>query len=363
MKMLLVDDSSADRRLYRALLSERPPLVPAGERIEIFEAAEALEGLRKCQEISPDCVLLDYRLPDMDGLEFLDRLPEFCPGEQPSCAVVMLTGVASERVAVDAMRTGAQDYLVKDRVSPEALSMAVDKAMQKVALIRDLRAERDQLAALLKEKEILVQEVHHRVKNNLQVVASLLRLQAEALPDPSAANVLLDSQHRVEAMAMIHEQLYESETVKSLDLALHARVLLGSLFAAYAVDSSRIRHEIRMEEPSLVLSADQAIPAGLILNELVSNALKHAFPGDRRGTIWIEGRRDAGHIQLSVSDDGAGLKPGVDPRNSKSLGLQIVQVLTRQLKGTVEIDSQKGTRFQIRFPEGTSKFYGAANGM
>lgn len=363
MKIVLVDASAADRKMHRELLSQSPPAVAAGAGMEFFEAAEAFQGLQLCRTVSPDCILLEYRLPDMDGMEFLDRLPEFCPGEQPRCAVVMLTAVASERVAADALRAGAQDYLVKNRVSPEELGLAVDRAIEKVGLILNLRAERDRLTRLLAEKEILVREVHHRVKNNLQVIASLLQLESDSLGDGGAAKLLRDSENRIVTMAMIHEQLYESETVRQLDLARYAGMLLKNLFLAYGVDPERTRYEVKTAAHGLVLSADQAIPAGLILSELVSNALKHAFPDGRSGSITIEGSRGAGQVNLTVHDDGVGPGPGSDLHETKSMGLRIVHALTRQLKGTVAIDCRSGTRFQICFPEEHSKAYGAANSM
>lgn len=344
MKVVMVDDSQADRRLCQVLLGET-----YGSDIEFFEAGNAVRGLETCRAISPDCVLLDYRLPDMTGLEFLACL---CPeesGKAPQTAVVMLTGMASERVAVEAMKAGAQDYLVKDRITAESLSMAVRKATEKVSLIRALQAERDLLARSVAEKEVLIQEVHHRVKNNLAVIASLLRLQASTMPDERVCCALRESQNRVESMALIHEQLYSNGDLREVDLSRHASLLSSNLFHSYGVDPSRIAWRVAMEP--LVLGVDQAIPAGLILNELVSNALKHAFPGGRSGSIVIEGQRAAGRVQLTVRDDGVGVGPGATEVRPNSLGMQIIQILTRQLKGTFELACGRPATFQISFPE------------
>jgi two-component sensor histidine kinase len=266
--------------------------------------------------------------------------------------VVMLTGLASEPVAVDALKAGAQDYLSKDRITAESLSMVVEKATQKVSLIRDLKAERDRLARSLAEKDVLLQEVHHRVKNNLQVIVSLLRLQANAIHDGRLAAALRESQNRVETMALIHEQLYQTRDLRQVDLARHASLLATSLLHSYGVEESRIA--LRVEVEPIPIAMDRAIPAGLILNELISNALKHGFPDGRRGSIVIKGVRCGDRIVLEVRDDGVGLPPTVETQQPKSLGLQIVQILSRQLKGAFEAGSGPGGVFRVIFPEGES---------
>ena len=345
MKVVMVDDSAAERKLYRLLLEEAH-----GRQLEFAEAATASAGLHTVRSNPPDCVLLDYRLPDMTGVDFLTQLAGD-PGIPP--AVVMLTGVTGEQTAVEAMKAGAQDYLVKDRVTAGSLMMAIDKATQKVSLMRALGDERDHLTRSLAEKEVLLQEVHHRVKNNLQIIASLLRLQADTLDIP-AAEALRQSQHRVESMALIHEQLYESSDLRQVNLAEHAQLLLSKLLYAYGAGPERISACVNMQP--LMLGVDQAIPAGLILNELVSNSLKHAFPDDRKGRIDVEGGLAGDCVVLLVRDDGAGLPESFDPAQSTSLGLRIVQILSRQLKGSLQIQpgglKKGGSEFRITFPAG-----------
>src|SRR6266853_5062521 len=182
-------------------------------------------------------------------------------------AVVMLTSVASEQVAVQAMKGGAQDYLVKDRMTAEALSSAVTKATQKVGLIRTLKTERDrlavslaELAASLVEKSTLLKEVHHRVKNNLQVIASLLRLQADGIGDPRLTVALRESQNRVESMALIHEQLYETDDLREVDLARHAALLASNLVHSYAVDEGRISWNVSIEPMPLAIDRARPLP-------------------------------------------------------------------------------------------------------
>lgn len=345
MNVVMVDDSAAERKLCRLLLEEAH-----GLGLEFAEADTAAAGLEAVREKPPDCILLDYRLPDMTGLDFLARLHGEA-GAPP--AVVMLTGVTSEQVAVEAMKAGAQDYLVKDRITSRSLSMAIQKATQKVGLMHALKAEHDRLARSLAEKEVLLQEVHHRVKNNLQVVASLLRLQADGFQDQAVADALRESQHRVESMALIHEQLYESGDLRQVNLAEHAGLLMNNLLHAYGADPGRISGQVTMEP--LVLGVDQAIPAGLILNELISNALKHAFPNGRGGQIVVAGGLSQGRVEMTVRNTGAELPADFDPGKSASLGLRIVTILSRQLKGTFEFERgsrNPGTAFRIWFPAG-----------
>ena len=347
MRVIMVDDSAADRKLYRALLKEEH----AGE-VEFVEASSGARGLELCRRQAPDCVLLDYKLPDMTGLEFLARLAGDPPADIPSSAVVVLTGLASDGVAVKALRGGAQDYLSKDSITAEGLRMAIDKATQKVGLLRDLRDERDRLSRSLAEKDVLLEEVHHRVKNNMQVIVSLLRLQAKAFPDERLALTLRETQNRIEFMAQVHEQLYEAGDLGVVDLARHAALIAGSLLQTYGFAESRVH--VRVEMEPLPLAVDQAIPAGLILNELVSNALKHAFADGRAGSVSVRGSRCGGRITLEVRDDGMGLQQAVDLLQPKSLGLRIVTILTRQLKGTFESVCELGskeTMFRIVFPE------------
>jgi len=217
-----------------------------------------------------------------------------------------------------------------------------------------LRGKLDELDQSLGEKNVLLNEVHHRVNNNLAVIASLLRMQADASPaEGEVADALRASQNRLESMALIHAQLYNSADWCAVNFAEYVRVLAENLFRSYRVDESRINR--RVEISPFNLSVDKAIPAGLILNELISNVLKHAFPNGRRGFILIQGRLRDDRVELLVQDDGAGIKKTTEPRQRKSLGLKIVEILCRQLKGTfLRPDSAEGaipgSIFHISFP-------------
>jgi PAS domain S-box-containing protein len=210
------------------------------------------------------------------------------------------------------------------------------------------RAEEANREALA-EKEALLKEIHHRVKNNLQVISSLLNLQAERLTDPAARAVFVESQARVRAMALVHETLYGSGTLARIDLPRYVESLCGHLLRTFG-GAARVAVERRVAVESLDL--DRALPVGLVVNELVSNALKYAFPGGRGGrvSVSLDARPGAGYT-LVVADDGVGLPDHVDLAGRRSLGLHLVGLLARQLRGTVEVTRSPGTTFAISFPE------------
>jgi predicted ATPase/two-component sensor histidine kinase len=202
--------------------------------------------------------------------------------------------------------------------------------------------------AVLAEKEALLKEVHHRVKNNLQLVSSLLSLQASRVADPEVAALFADSRNRVRSMALVHENLYRAGDLARIPMALHVRTLLDHLRRAHGVDPEHVVIESRVGDVELEMH--RAVTLGLIINELVSNALKHAFPGGGRGRIWIELDGDAAVSTLVVGDDGVGLPPGTGVDGAATLGLQLIGDLASQLHGTVTIGPGPGTRVAIGFP-------------
>jgi two-component sensor histidine kinase len=211
------------------------------------------------------------------------------------------------------------------------------------------RAE-EQIKASLKEKEVLLKEIHHRVKNNLQVISSLLYLQSKDVKDREALEMFQESQYRVRSMALVHERLYQSKDLAKVDLAEYARSLANYLFRSYGVNSNIIELKINVDD--VFLGIDTAVPCGLIINELVSNSLKHAFPDGREGEIRIElwSNHDS-QFTLMVSDNGVGFPKDLDFRDTQSLGLQLVNTLVDQLEGTIKLDRSGRTSFEITFTE------------
>lgn len=235
------------------------------------------------------------------------------------------------------------EELVAERTSE--LRQANEQLQAEIAERRQIEA---QLRDSLHEKEVLLQEVHHRVKNNLQVVSSLLNLQAGTVSDPGALDVLQDSQRRVRSMALIHEKLYRSKNLAEIDFGDYIRDLVTALLRAQINGQATVNCHV--EAAPVFLPLGVAMPCGLILNELVSNALKHAFPNRRHGDVYVSLSEVAGgQVELMVIDDGIGLPEGLDWRNSPSLGLQLVTTLVDQLEGTLKVESNGGTRVAVRF--------------
>ncbi len=221
-----------------------------------------------------------------------------------------------------------------------------------IADITERKQAEERLAASLKEKEILLKEIHHRVKNNLQVISGLLTLQAGQTDDPRLARLVQESQSRIWTMALIHQTLYQSGDLAAIEMAEYVRTLAGNLISSQA--RVAMPPSCRCDVEPLRLPIDQAIPLALIINELLTNALKHAFPDGRPGEIRIRLRSllppDAGQCELIVADDGVGLPTGFDPGEQKHLGLLLIAMLARQIRGTLACEQDNGARFRIRFP-------------
>lgn len=214
--------------------------------------------------------------------------------------------------------------------------------------ISDRKDAQEKIKASLKEKELLLKEIYHRVKNNLQVIYSLLNLQSRNLSDSLAHAVIRDSQSRVRAMALVHEKLYQSRDLTRIDLSDYAHSLIRSLQETYCLKNSEVITKIEID--SCWLDIETALPCGLILTELISNSLKYAFP-DNRGTIQITSSSSPDQVILTIQDDGVGLPPGIDLQTISSLGLSLVRNLAKQIKGNVVIlPAQVGTIFQLSLP-------------
>lgn len=228
------------------------------------------------------------------------------------------------------------------------------RAVQIVARdISERKKLEEDLKNSLKEKDLMMKEIHHRVKNNLMVIQSLLNLQSRYIKDTAARDIFKDSQNRAKSMAMIHESLYQSSDLKRIEFSEYINNLAKNLFYSYSADSKGIKIDVNVEE--VMLDINTAIPLGLILTELISNCLKHAFSHDESGEIKVDFHSftDDGtkKFRLTVSDNGVGLPPGFDPKKSDSLGLMLIYSLSEQISAGIKLDTSNGTKFQIIFEE------------
>lgn len=478
MKLLLIDDDALDRLAIIRALSNPPT------NIEIVEASTAASGLRHFDENVFDAVLLDFRLPDMDGLDVLRRIRQH---REKHAAIVVLTGAHNEVIEQECIEAGAQDFLLKQDVNhrhltrsllhastrhivakraaehlhatmslqaaildssglsiiatdPQGLILSFNRAAQHMlgydaeeminrqtlALIHkpeemqaraeEIRQERNQtiepgfevfvtqartgrmeerewtyvrkdgsclpvclsvtalhdlagnisgflgiaadiserkqreaeIKAALREKETLLKEVYHRVKNNLQVVTSLFNLQQRSLPEGPVRTSLKESADRVRAMALVHEKLYQSANLSSIELGGYISDLCAQLGMAADAQARGIVFATQIAQVEVGL--DLAVPLGLLLNELISNSLKHAFPGGRTGEIRVTLHCEAdGCAMLEVSDNGVGLAATQKSERPASLGLRLVQTLSRQLDAELSMTQARGACTRIKF--------------
>ncbi len=220
--------------------------------------------------------------------------------------------------------------------------------------ITDRKKDEDKIIESLREKEVMLSEIHHRVKNNLQIISSLLNLQSSYIVDKVALTAITESRNRVSSMALIHEKLYKSKNLNRIDFEDYIKQLTSHLLQIYS--GSKIKIKLVINASKIFLSIDTAIPTGLIINELVSNSLKHAFPDKEEGTIEIELKQTAnGEYYLKVSDDGIGIKSSPSSKATSSLGMQLISMLTKQLAGELTVNNNAGTKTIIKFKEANYK--------
>jgi PAS domain S-box-containing protein len=220
-----------------------------------------------------------------------------------------------------------------------------------IGTIEDITKQKQaeaQIKASLEEKDALLQEIHHRVKNNLQIVSSLFYLQAARMDDPLTRQIFEDSQSRISSMALVHDTLYRSQDFARIDFSTYVQNLTAHLFHTYRLRSELVKLEVQVDR-GVMVSLDQAIPCGLILNELMTNALKHGFPQEQQGSVRVTLSQLAEQICLTVQNDGNGLPDYFELQTSEFMGLKLVQALVEQIQGQLEIETEINTQFKIKF--------------
>jgi two-component sensor histidine kinase len=259
---------------------------------------------------------------------------------------IIAPALSAEEALTRLTEQGAHYALVVDE--PTLLGVISHTRLQEYGQVAERERVEETFKASLRQQEMLLREVHHRIKNNLQIISSLLDIQASSVEDPHIAEMFLDVQNRVISMALIHETLYQSGDLRMVNFGVYVRSLAEQIFRSYNVPPHRIALQIQVDE--VMLDTKQAVPCGLILNELVSNCLKHAFPDERGGEIHIELRADAApRVTMIVRDTGIGFPAGVDSSHPQTLGLQLVHSLTEQLGGRLDVESDSGTTFTLTF--------------
>jgi len=247
----------------------------------------------------------------------------------------------NELVGQIALANSPRDYTENDLVTVRRIGSLYAMAINRIR-------NENRIMASLHEKEVLIKELHHRVKNNMQVVSSLLALQSRKVDDERYRKYFEESQNRIHAMAMVHEKLYHSEDMARVDFSEYIRELTRHLFYTYNINRQAIR--LHLDVGEIYLGIDTAIPCAMIINELVSNSLEHAFTGGREGNLTVQlQRNDEGMHTLTVSDDGVGIPEDFTIGNLQTLGMQIIQSLTRQIRGTLEMSGKGGTHVTVIF--------------
>lgn len=336
LRMLLVEDSEDDAVLLLREL-RRGGYKPVYERVDT-----PVNMLAALSEERWELIICDHSMPDFSAPAALKLLQE----KELDIPFIIVSASIGEDIAVAAMKAGAHDYIMKGNLA--RLVPAVKRELREAEGRFARRRAEEQIKASLQEKEVLLREIHHRVKNNLQIISSLLNLQAKYLKDEQVLEIFKNSQNRIESMALIHEQLYQSKNFAKIDFADYIRKLVSNLFSAYVVNSDTTKLQLNLED--IFIGIDVAIPCGLIINELLLNSLKYAFPEGKSGIIRVDFYlTEKEKFVLIVSDNGIGFPKDFDFKNTESLGLEIVNALANQLEGDIQLDTNNGVEFKIIF--------------
>jgi two-component sensor histidine kinase/CheY-like chemotaxis protein len=377
--ILVIDDNPANLAIAVNFLEEFG--------FTILVSGTGKSGLMRAKYTCPDLILLDVIMPDVDGFETCRQLKQ--DEETQDIPIIFMTALSEMENKMMGFELGAVDYItkpiqkeellarvrvhlqlraltrtleeknqrltaeVKQRVTTET---ALQQLNQKLEMLVDqraaqLRQSNEQLKLSLHEKEVLLKEVHHRVKNNLNVIISLLSLQSKSFNDPKVIEVFENSKNRIYSIALVHEQLYQSQTFSQINFRDYIRQLVSGLFYSCSDSSASIKLTFEIDE--IYLNIETAIPCGMIINELVTNAIKYAFPDQRSGEIKIILKIDKlRKFYLTIQDNGIGFPPSFDWKNAPSLGLTLVRLLIKQLDGTIEREHNTvGVSFCLQFRE------------
>jgi len=335
-RILYIDDDEGLCRLVARGLGRRG--------YDVVTAISGEAGVEVAAAGGVDLIAVDHYMPGFDGLATLTALRE-APDTAP---VIYVTGSEESRIAVAALKAGAIDYVVKTVGDDffDLLENAFAAALTKVALERQKTAAEDALRASNARLEALLHEVNHRVANSLQLVSAFIHMQARALDDPAAKAALSDTQARITAIAQVHKRLYTTDDVEGVAMDDYLAALVAELEATWSTPESP--RPLKLAAQPLRLATDRAVSLGVIVNELVSNACKYAYPPGAAGEIRIDLARDDGHFRLCVEDDGAGMAAAVSPSGT-GIGTKLIGAMAASLGASIDYDpAHAGVRATVR---------------
>lgn len=335
-RILYIDDDAGLGRLVTRALGRR------GYDVASVTSGEA--GVERARTEAFDLIAVDHYMPGFDGLATLAAL-QALPAVPP---VVYVTGSEESRIAVAALKAGAIDYVVKTIGDDffDLLENAFKTALNSVALEAEKTRAEDALRASNARLEMLLHEVNHRVANSLQLVSAFIHMQSRSLADPAAKTALADTQARITAIAQVHKRLYTSDDVEGVAMDDYLAALVAELERTWSTPQSP--RPLKLAAQPLRLATDRAVSLGVIVNELVSNACKYAYPAGEAGEIRISLDRDDGHFRLSVEDDGAGMVAGQKPTGT-GVGAKLIGAMASSLGATLDYDvAHSGVRATLR---------------
>jgi two-component sensor histidine kinase len=344
MKVLVADDDRASRRILGSLLEKN-----GHEPILVSDGNEAWEVLRSAD--SPRVAILDWLMPGIDGESLCKKIREV--EQDIPVYIIMLTIKNEKQDIIRGLDAGANDYLSKP-YNPGELRARVEVGRRMVDLEADrnkritaLEIHEKRVETLLAEKDILLYEIHHRVKNNMNMIINLLTLQAEELGNNCTSGILRNAVGRIKSMGVLYDRLYRSESLTAISIKEYLVALIKDIITIFP---DRYKVELNLDIEDIVIDVQRLSCVGMIVNELVFNSMKYAFNGRERGSISIAAHRTRSGVSIAIEDDGIGM-PRIDAsRAPDTFGLKLVFGLTEQICGTLSQEPCAGTRFVLEFP-------------
>lgn len=342
ISVLFVDDNETIRQLYRRILEKHVN--------HLYIAENGSHGLELYQKHKPDLVITDMVMPVMNGLEMVKEIKKI----SPDAKFVVMSAYSEKDSFIESIHLGVDGYLMKPVEAKKLLSL-IDEFAGITLMKWELEAKEkkrqeaeENMRKSLAEKDVLLREVHHRVKNNMQIISSILSMQSRNIDDPRLKEVLQESQNRIHSMALIHENLYNHKSLANIMFSTYIKSLTGNIARTYSNQQANIQFDYQIDDAYLPM--DIAIPCGLIINELISNSFKYAFVNKPSGIISIHFKNiKDDEYELTVADNGVGIPAEINILKTKSLGMKILHRLVLQIDGVLTNDFSNGTKFIIQF--------------